>query len=147
MHREGIIVKETLHVDIGWNEEDAGYVRKNLVDYNKQKIAYTDVEKVSVILKDDDEQIVGGILGHVDWNCLHIEILWVDDSLRGQGQGANLLKIAEKVALDKGCNLMKLDTFSFQAPDFYKKLGFEVFGVLKNYPEGFDHYFLYKRIK
>ena len=139
-------MNEQLQVKIGWDAEDAEYVRKNLVSYNQRHVSYTNIEKVSIILKNDDNKILGGILGYIDWNCLQIEILWVDDQLRGQGQGKKLIEIAEKVALEKGCNLMKLDTFSFQAADFYQKLGFQVLGVLENFPEGFDHYYLYKRI-
>lgn len=134
----------TLHV--GFEKDEALYVRENLINFNKKQVAYTEEEKINIILKDDEQRILGGILGYIDWKCFHIEILWVDDELRGQGQGKVLMNHAETIAKEKGCNLIRLETFSFQAPDFYKKLGYKVLGKLENYPEGFDHYYLYKRL-
>lgn len=133
-----------------WNEEEALYVRKKLVEFNRNNLSKNDItfndENFSLILKDKEECIFGGITGHLHFQCLHIEILWVDDKLRGQGYGAELLKMAENLAKNKKCRLIKLDTFSFQAPDFYKKMGYEIYGKIENYPEGFNQFFLLKRL-
>ncbi|EPD51006.1 hypothetical protein HMPREF1210_02197 [Paenisporosarcina sp. HGH0030] len=137
---------ENLKLHVGYDKKEALYVRESLINYNKKQVAYTEEEKINIIIKDDNHNILGGILGNIDWKCFHIEILWIDDVLRGQGQGKELMKEAEKVAIEKGCNLIRLETYSFQAPDFYKKLGYEVLGKLENYPEGFDHYYLFKRL-
>jgi hypothetical protein len=53
----------------------------------------------------------------------------------------------EAAALEKGCRLIFLDSFSFQAPEFYKKNGFEVFGKIEDHPKGYDQYFLIKRLE
>ncbi|MDQ1143849.1 ribosomal protein S18 acetylase RimI-like enzyme [Bacillus sp. SORGH_AS 510] len=71
--------------------------------------------------------------------CFFVDVLWVDESLRGQGKGQELIQIAETFAREKGCTLMRLETFSFQAPEFYKKLGFKEIGKLDNFPKGFTH--------
>jgi GNAT superfamily N-acetyltransferase len=60
--------------------------------------------------------------------------------------GSQLLNEIEQLAKEKGCRLICLDTFSFQAPGFYKKHGYKVFGVLEDHPKGFNQYFLEKRL-
>ena len=68
------------------------------------------------------------------------------EALRGRGHGRALLAVAERWALERGCRDAFLDTFSFQAPEFYRKLGWEVFGTLEDHPPGHTHYFLRKRL-
>jgi ribosomal protein S18 acetylase RimI-like enzyme len=63
-----------------------------------------------------------------------------------RGYGKKLLEMAEDFAIERKCKLVKLDTFSFQAPEFYKKQGYEVYGTVENFPEGFNHYYLLKRL-
>ena len=79
------------------------------------------------------------------WNWLFIKLLWVSEELRGQGFGRALMSSAEQEALARGCTNIYLDTFSFQARDFYERLGYEVFGQLTDFPPGHKRYFLQKR--
>ena len=65
---------------------------------------------------------------------------------RGQGLGKQLMEKAELRAKEKRCSLIHLNTFDFQAPEFYKKLGYTVFGELNNSPTGHKMYFLKKDI-
>ncbi|SFG34021.1 Acetyltransferase (GNAT) family protein [Sporolactobacillus nakayamae] len=79
------------------------------------------------------------------WHHLHIDFLWVHKRVRGKGYGSALLKEMENYALKNRCRFVYLDTFSFQAPEFYIKHGYTVFGTLENHPKGFNQYFLQKR--
>ncbi|MGN0144593.1 MAG: GNAT family N-acetyltransferase, partial [Clostridium sp.] len=81
------------------------------------------------------------------WNCLYIDVLWVSEEYRKHGLGSRLLNEIESIATEKGCHLIHLDTFDFQAKDFYIKHGYEVFGVLDECPEGHKRYFLKKIFK
>jgi ribosomal protein S18 acetylase RimI-like enzyme len=74
-------------------------------------------------------------------------MLWVDEKHRNKGLGTQLLLKAEVLAGKRGCKYVHLDTFSFQAPEFYRKLGYKRFGALKPFPKGSTRYFLYKKIK
>lgn len=76
---------------------------------------------------------------------LFIRYLWVSDMLRGQGIGRELMAGAEARAFERGCHSAWVDTFSFQAPDFYRKLGYEPFGEL-DYPPVHKRIFLQKRL-
>jgi len=75
-----------------------------------------------------------------------IDLLWVKDELRGRGYGSRLLTLAEDEARQCGAKSVYLDTFSFQAPNFYKPHGYQVFGELQNFPAGHQRYFLTKQL-
>src|ERR1700733_3683352 len=94
----------------------------------------------------EGESIVGGLAGETFSGWLFIRYLWVSDSLRGQGIGRKLMGEAEKKALERGCHSAWVDTFSFQAPGFYPKLGYAVFGEL-DYPPGHKRIFFRKHLE
>jgi GNAT superfamily N-acetyltransferase len=72
--------------------------------------------------------------------------MWVREDLRGSGYGQRLLALAEDEARKRGAKNSYLDTFSFQAPGFYKKYGYRVFGELPDFPTGHQRYFLTKQL-
>src|ERR1700722_18293136 len=76
---------------------------------------------------------------------LFIRYLWVSEALRGKGIGRELMAGAEGRARERGCHSAYVDTFSFQGPGFYPKLGYQVFGEL-DYPPGHKRIFLRKRL-
>lgn len=101
-------------------------------------------EEVNIFLKDENDNVLGGILGEICWNWLEIHVLIMDDSLRNKEFGTKLLMEAEEIAKEQKCDFIKLDTLSFQALDFYKKHGYEVYGTLPNVGRDFNHYYLKK---
>lgn len=88
----------------------------------------------------------GGLTARISFGWMFVELLFVPQRLRGQGIGRQLMEQAEAVAREKGCVGIWLDTFSFQAPDFYRKLGYAVFGEIANYPPGSSRFFLHKHL-
>ena len=103
-------------------------------------------QPVRLFVRDDAGAVVGGLLAHVYLDWMFVQILWLDERLRGGGTGAELMRRAEDVARELGCTGVWLDTFSFQAPGFYQKLGYEEFGRLDEYPRGFSRHFFRKRL-
>src|SRR5262245_6345414 len=103
--------------------------------YNRENIGRFDHVPLSITLRDKGK-IVGGVIGetHIGW--LFVEFFWIDEKYRGKGLGERLLDPAEKEALVRGAKNVYLDTFSFQAPGFYKKLGYREFGRLEDFPRG-----------
>ncbi len=81
------------------------------------------------------------------WGAAHVDALWVSAQYRKQGLGSMLLNEVERTAVKNGCNLIHLDTFDFQAKDFYVKHGYEVFGILNDSPEGHCRYYMKKILK
>ncbi|NTU64122.1 MAG: GNAT family N-acetyltransferase [Chloroflexi bacterium] len=76
----------------------------------------------------------------------YIDLLWLKEELRGRGYGHRLLMLAEDEARQRGATHAYMDTFSFQAPDFYQRHGYQVFGELKDFPHGHQRYFLTKQL-
>ena len=89
---------------------------------------------------------VGGLTARITFDRMFVELLFVPDHLRGQGMGDRLMQKAEDVARESGCTGIWLDTFSFQAPGFYKKRGYSEFGAIADYPPGFTRHFLHKTL-
>ena len=77
---------------------------------------------------------------------MYVDILWVHESHRKKGIGTKLLSEAEKEAVRRGCHHVHLDTMSWQAPEFYKKHGYEVIGILPDIPSGNQKYLLMKAL-
>ena len=101
----------------------------------------------SVLLSDgSDGRVSGGMYGYQLFDWLFIQYLSVPAALRGQGIGQDLMSRAETWARGRGLAGIWLDTFAFQARDFYEKLGFTVFGTIEDHPRGSRRYFLQKRL-
>jgi GNAT superfamily N-acetyltransferase len=124
------------------------YVDDALGEYNVSKVPFTQKNPLIFIcynIKDEDYNIIGGIKSVLyGWGCLFIELLWIDDRHRGKDLGSFLLDKVECDALKLGCHLIHLDTFDFQAKDFYLKKGYEIFGVLDDCPKEHKRFYLKK---
>jgi ribosomal protein S18 acetylase RimI-like enzyme len=92
------------------------------------------------------DRICGGLMGNVNRGWAYVAVLAVDEKLRGQGWGEKLMSQAEAWAMENNCAGIWLDTFSFQAPKFYKKLGFTEFGRLPNFPDDQIRHFFKKEL-
>lgn len=91
--------------------------------------------------------VAGGLVGHTWTTWLHVTYLWVDERHRGARLGSRLLARAERVARDeRDCTAVRLETWDFQAPEFYRKQGYDVVCVIPDYPPGITEYTLTKRL-
>lgn len=126
------------------------YVRRKLIEYNAINTP-SEVpqryEEVNILLKDDCGNILGGMLAIVMWNFMHVDIIWIDEAVRGKGYGSQLLRLAEENALVRGCVCVQLDTFNFQAPDFYNKHGYGTVGAVSYTSDKFARYYMVKWLK
>jgi ribosomal protein S18 acetylase RimI-like enzyme len=86
------------------------------------------------------------LIGNINRSWAYVAVLAVDEALRGQGWGEQLMAHAEAWAIENKCSGIWLDTFSFQAPKFYKKLGFSEFGSLPNFPGDQTRHFFKKEL-
>ena len=115
-----------------------------LTAYNLNKLGGWACHHLAVVVRDDQEMI-GGLYGTLQWDWLEIDFAWVDESRRKEGFGTKLVKAAEAAAISKGVYNVHLRTGSWQAAGFYEKLGYNLFGQLEDYPNGFTTYFMKKR--
>lgn len=128
--------------------QDNEYLENKLVEFNQQQVPFTQAEpfmQLGFIIKDERNIIRGGITAVIYcWKILYINVLWVDEQYRKHGYGAQLLAKVEQVALEQGCKLAHLDTFDFQAKNFYLRHGYEIFGQLDDCPPGHAKFFMKK---
>lgn len=119
-------------------------IGKGLRDYNAQQVGPELGKNVCFVVYAPDHAIEGGVIGETHWGWLHIILLWVKAELRGRGYGHKLLMAIEEEARQRGATHAYLDTFSFQAPEFYKQHGYQIFGELPDFPPGHQRYYLLK---
>ncbi|HEV7257998.1 MAG TPA: GNAT family N-acetyltransferase [Bosea sp. (in: a-proteobacteria)] len=119
-------------------ETDTAAAREAVVGglsaYNAAIVGARNSQPFALSLRDDADVIVGGLIGELKWEWLHIDLLWIDEAHRGKGHGEALVDMAEKAARDHGARGVYLSTMSLQAPDFYPKLGYRQCGLMEDYP-------------
>jgi GNAT superfamily N-acetyltransferase len=103
-------------------------------------------EIINIFLKDESKKVHGGIIVTVLWNGMEINSLWVEETLRGQGWGKKLMEAAENEGRLRGCTIIYTNTFTWQAPEFYEKLGYKPYGKLDNFPPGSTLTYYYKKL-
>ena len=128
------------------DQPEWGIIGQGITDYNKQQAGDDQAQRLCFVLQGPDEAIVGGVIGATYWEWLQIDLMWIEEEFRGRGYGHRLLTLAEDEARKRGAKNAYLDTFSFQAPDFYKQHGYQVFGELEDFPAGYQRYFMVKRL-
>jgi GNAT superfamily N-acetyltransferase len=124
---------------------DRGRLDRGLGRFNREVLDKPQWARLGVFVRDRQRrQLLGGLAGHTYAGWMFIESLWVHDDWRRRGVGRELIASAERRAVERGCHSAYVDTFSFQAPEFYRKLGYREFGRL-NYPPH-TRIFLQKRL-
>lgn len=129
------------------NEKDVQELKQHLRDYNVTHANSNDGYGIAIFVRDDQRQMVAGISGWLWGECLEIDYLWVQEAVRGQGVGKQLVIALEEAAVVRGCRQITLETFSFQAPEFYQKLGYNEFGVIDGFGNHFRKFYMQKRLQ
>jgi N-acetylglutamate synthase-like GNAT family acetyltransferase len=135
-----------IQIDRDPKNEDLTFLEDRLYEYNSAAVGKDDGNLFVLAVRNDQGEIVAGLHGWTWAQACEIRTLWVHAALRGQGVGAALLQAAEVEARAKGCKVIFLTTYSFQAPDFYQKYGFSVIARMEDFPPGSQYYFLEKRL-
>ena len=126
------------------NEAVTRFVSESLVGVNFVRTGHSDWHPMNVLLYSPRKEVLGGLLGYNWGGWLHVNFLWVTETLRGQGQGSRLIDAAEAMARERGAIGATVETFSFQAPEFYRKRGYMVCGQIDDYPPGHTKFILRK---
>jgi GNAT superfamily N-acetyltransferase len=128
------------------DKPDWNVIGDGIHQHNTAQAGDMNAQTLCFVVQDSEQTTVGGVIGQVHWDWLNIDLMWIQEDLRGQGYGQQLLQLIEDKAREFGAENAYLDTFSFQAPDFYQKYGYRVFGELKNFPTGHQRYYLTKEL-
>ena len=128
-------------------QNDLDFIRDGIRAYNRMHLPDGDVDAVGCFARNNEGKVVGGLTGEMFNNTVFVEYLWVDVEARTSGVGSKLIALLEEQVKPLGVTHLYLDTYSFQALDFYLKLGFEKVGQYSGYPAaGIDKHFLQKQI-
>ena len=122
--------------------EDVQFLEDQLNEHNMVRTGRRDFRPLAVYLRDGQGGIMAGLYGFTWAGWLEIKFVWVREDLRGQGHGRQLVEAAEVEARARGCQRVWLESYTFQAPTFYQRLGYEVFGSLQDYPAPHGRVFL-----
>ena len=129
--------------------EDSMYIEKELEKYNYAQVPTEADEEEDVVFKitDAEGNIIAGCILEIDrWKIADLDILFVKEEYRRQGMGSALIHQAERAARERGCRVMTLGTFDFQARPLYEKHGFTLCGTVKDWPLGHENYSFIKRL-
>lgn len=135
----------SIEVTINPPQEDVEFVIEKTRGYNSSFVP-NEFEELCVFYRSENGEILGGLTGKTFWDWLHIEYLWVHETLRGKDIGTEIVLAAESEAVKRGCIGSTLDTFSFQALGFYEKLGYSQVGKLSGYLGKYERFYLEKKI-
>ena len=98
-----------------------------------------------VLVLDEAGAVVGGLTGRTSAAWLYVELFWLPEVLRGTGLGTQVMAEAEAEVVRRGCIGAHLDTYDYQAPGFYRRLGYEVFGSIEDHAPGHTRFWMKKR--
>jgi len=132
------------------NKESVKNIIDGINEYNLSKVSALGQTwtPLDFVIKDDSGVEIAGILSGIGyWKGLEIRIIWVKENYRKAGLGTHLLNHIENIAIENGAIVSMLDTFDFQAEEFYIKNGYEVIGEIKNFPPGHKRIYLSKKLK
>lgn len=125
---------------------DVEVIGRGLAVYNHEQTGIHDHKPLAVLVRDADGNTLGGISGRSSLGLLFLDLVYLPKTLRGGGMGQRLLAMAEEEGRKRGCKQAVLYTISFQAPEFYKKYGWRVFGEIPCDPPGTSRIFMTKEL-
>jgi GNAT superfamily N-acetyltransferase len=128
------------------SDADIADLRKSLIEYNVARHGFTETFNAAIFVRNGEGVLEAGVSAYAWGGTCEVELLWVAEHRRGDGLGTKLMVAVEEEARRVGCNKIVLDTFSYQAPDFYEKLGFEITSTIEDFPVGHSHYLMVKRL-
>jgi len=126
--------------------DELHFVEEQLYEFNVEATGIRDGRLLRVLVRDAEGGLVGAAMGHTWGGTCEVLHLWVAAGRRRRGLGRELMARAEAEARARGCHQIVLTTHSFQAPDFYRGLGFVPIGETPDYPAGHSELLLRKRL-
>lgn len=119
---------------------------KGLEQHSKQTIGKSSFEPFGFLVHDDNKTLIAGCTGVFMYGVLNIKLLWVDEIARNKGLGKKLIEKAETLAKEYNCRYITLETFNWQAKEFYEKMGYIIEFQYDGYDNDSKFYFFRKKL-
>jgi GNAT superfamily N-acetyltransferase len=126
--------------------DEAAFVDESLAAFNRAAADLATVRPLGCFARLPCGRLIGGALARTWGGCCEIRDLFVDEAYRRVGLGTRLVRLVEEAARARGCALVFLETFSFQAPALYHRIGYEVACRLDGFPDGITKFVLRKEL-
>jgi GNAT superfamily N-acetyltransferase len=124
---------------------DVALISDALDQFNVEETGIEDLRPLAVLVKDPEtKRVVGGLTGRTSLGLLFVDLVYLPPALRGSGIGSEILRLAEEEGRRRGCRTAVLYTISFQAPGFYQRNGWRVFGEVPCDPPGTSRVYMTK---
>ena len=138
---------EPFEIETDPTAQDIEFLEDRLYEHNVARMGKDDGQVFAIFVRNARNEIVAGISGWTWAGACEIRSLWVHPELRGQAYGRRLLQAAEREAIARGCHVVSLASYSFQAPEFYQKFGYEIAFVMENFPPGHKNFYFQKQLR
>lgn len=126
--------------------EQVQHLEDRLYEFNSGATGITDGAGLAIFVRDERGRIIAGVCGNTWGGSCEIRQFWVEEVRRGQGLGTRLLRAAEQEARRRKCSQIILTTYSFQAPEFYRRRGFRILATVDDCPHGHRNLLMRKRL-
>ena len=128
------------------SDSEMAAVLAALSAFNEADVGPSKRQHLAVLIRDEDGNVAGGLVGYTAWGWLFTQNLVVPETHRGQGVAGKMLEMAEAEARSRGCHGAWIDTFNPVALKAYQRQGYEIFGQLPEFPKGRTRTFLKKAL-
>jgi GNAT superfamily N-acetyltransferase len=135
-----------LHMSDVPDEAAVAELRDRVIAYNIAATGYDDGRSLSCFVRDDAGELLGGLDGFTWGGYAMVEWLWVAEPERRHGLGRRLMIAAEQEAAARGCAVVRVNTHTFQAPGFYRRLGYDEIGRAQDAPVNHGEVFFAKTL-
>jgi GNAT superfamily N-acetyltransferase len=135
-----------LPVETDPRPEDLRFLEDGLNAFNVEATGVTDGNFLALFARAGDGTPMGGAFGWTWGETCYLRYVFIASERRRQGLGTRIMAAVEKEARSRKCRQIMLETHDFQAPGFYRKLGFEAVGQVADYPRGYRYMTLVKRL-
>jgi len=126
---------------------DADVVDTGIGEYNDAAAPLHQVQPLQAFARSASGEVIGGAVGRTWGTCCELLQLWVHEGYRRQGIATRIMEDFERRAVERGCRTFYLETFSFQAPAFYRALGYVSESSIEGYAPGIARFAMVKRLR
>ena len=126
---------------------DAALVDHELGRFNEHAAPLHEVSPLACFARTPSGDVIAGAVGRTWGACCELQQLWVKEEHRRSGVATALMRSFESAAMERGCRVVYLETFSFQAPTFYRGLGYEIKLEISGFSEGVAKYTMLRELQ
>ncbi len=140
------VITPPLDVVTAPKTDDVRAISRGLSGHNRRQGVRGKGERLVVIVRQNNNTIIGGLIGVTYWGWLDLQHVWVDEAWRGRNYGARMLTMAEQEARRRGCTDVFTDVPEFCEVSFFEKRGYQTFTTLEDRPSGYRTHFMRKAL-